>query len=602
MLALVVLEFVDQRTATLAHLESQARVAAEGSAAAMVFESPASAQSTLESLSSLPAIRSALLYRAAESGKGAAPFAYYLAPAERLPFDRPEPDQAQWWSDLIVHAPVQVSGQTYGKLYLTASAQPIWRNLQRYAATVLLVASGALCIAYLLTSGLRRRITSAEKLLETRANFDELTGLPNRSLFNDRLSAALSEGARGNRQFAVLYCDLDNFKVVNDSLGHSVGDRLLSVIAERLQHAIRAEDTLCRLGGDEFLALIRGGGEDAATRVAKHIIDHLSKPYVLDEHTFSVGTSVGIAIYPRDGHNAEELLRAADTALYEAKSRGRSRWCLFSPKLDERAQERLRLESGLRSGFAAGQLTIHFQPQVNTVSRRVIGAEALLRWSSPEFGEVSPARFIPIAEQCGLIREIGAWVLDEACRQATSWIARCPDFVLSVNLSPAQLHDRELAKTVARCLTERGFPAARLELEITETALTSDDNEVVDILEELGGLGIRLSLDDFGTGYSSLGRLKQLPISRLKIDRSFVSRLPEDAGDATIVNAIIAMAKALSMEVIAEGVESEDQLSYLMSAGCFEAQGWLFGRAQTATQFEAQFLTPSSNTHDMSQR
>ena len=590
MLVLIVVEFVDQRSATLANLASQARVAAESSAAAVVFDSPGTAQSTLASLASHPTIRAALLYPAGTPASGGMPFAHYLAPDTSIPFDRPDVAANSWWSDLVVRAPVQVSGQTYGELYLIASAAPLWRKIGRYAATVLIVGTGALCVALLLTSGLRRRITTAERLLESRANFDELTGLPNRSLFNDRIAQALSERAGANGRFALLYCDLDNFKVVNDSLGHTVGDRLLTVIAERLRNAVRANDMVCRLGGDEFLALILDTDDEAAASVAGHIIDQLCAPYVLDDHTFSVGTSIGIALFPRDGRDKEELLRAADTALYAAKSRGRGTWCFFSPALDELAHERLRLESGLRSALAGGQLAVHFQPQFDAVSRRMIGAEALLRWTSPVFGDVSPARFIPVAEQCGLIREIGAWVLDEACRHAAEWILHSPDFVLSVNLSPVQLRDHQLAQTVARCLELRGFPAARLELEVTESALPAENPEVVSILDELSGLGIRLSLDDFGTGYSSLARLRQLPIRRLKIDHSFVTHLPGDASSATLVNAIIAMANALSLEVIAEGVETEQQREFLVAAGCREAQGWLFGSAQPPDRITAALL------------
>ena len=328
----------------------------------------------------------------------------------------------------------------------------------------------------------------------------------------------------------------------------------------------------------------------AASHVAEHVISALSEPYALQGQELSLGTSVGIAMYPRDGADAGALLRAADTALYAAKSAGKGVYQFFSPALERQAHERMALESGLRRALTQGQFRVHYQAQVDVASGAVVGAEALIRWKSPDFGDVPPARFIPIAEESGLIGEIGAWVLDEACRQAHEWIEWIPAFVIAVNLSARQLNDPMLAERVGACLSRHVLAPMQLELEITESALLTSTNVVHDNLRALDTLGVHLSLDDFGTGYSSLGYLKRLPISRLKIDQGFVRQLPEDADDAAIVEAIVALAGALDMTVVAEGVETEAQLEFLRKTGCQYAQGWLIGKALAPEEFTARHL------------
>jgi diguanylate cyclase len=594
MLILVSLEYVDEHRSLLAGLEAQARVVGESSIPALIFEDAPAAAANLSSLGPLSSIRGAALYRIEEGSGVAVLFATHVLPGETADFPaRGLPER--FFSDIAVDLPLRFEGEPIGHIHVLASRDEMLRRVGRYLLTVMLVASGALVLAYLLTGRLRRRVSETERMLETRAHFDDLTGLPNRNLFQDRMARAVAQAGRDKRPLALLFCDLDNFKVINDSLGHATGDALLQLVGRRLRGTTRQTDTICRLGGDEFVAILEDCDAEGAARVADHLIGTLSEPYHLDDRTLSVGTSVGIALYPQDGEDAGQLLRAADTALYAAKSAGRNVFRYFSAALDAQAHERMALENGLRHALARGELYLHYQPQVNIAERRVVGAEALLRWRSDEFGEVSPVRFIPIAEECGLIGEIGAWVLNEACRQASVWLANQPDFVMAVNVSARQLGDPALVGQVADCLQRYALPPARLDLEITESALLTHSEEVDDNLRGLDALGVGLSLDDFGTGYSSLGYLKHLPIDRLKIDRGFVQHLPDNPDDAAIVGAILALAGALAMDVVAEGVETETQLAFLHAAGCRHAQGWLFGRAEAPEVFEHRFLPASAD-------
>ncbi|MBW7861009.1 MAG: EAL domain-containing protein [Rhodocyclaceae bacterium] len=590
MLVLVVIDWLGERDALLATLRTQARIVAENSVAALVFEDPAAGQANLATLVGHPPVRAAALYR---SSPGVAPtlFAQYTTPGHETAF-APQGLPAPRLTEFHVSAPIPFHDEIVGQVLIIAGVGEVAGRVGRYLFTVIVVAGFALTLAYLLTGGLRRRIFEAEQQLETRANYDELTGLPNRSLFNDHLETAIATACRGERPLALLFCDLDNFKVINDSLGHAEGDRLLKLVAQRLRGAMRHSDAIGRLGGDEFVAILHDCDADAASRIADHVIRTLLTPFRLDTRSLSVGTSVGIALYPHDGTTAGELLRAADTALYAAKSSGRNMFHFFSRELDERAHERLALEHGLRSALARGELHLHYQPQVSLATRGVIGAEALLRWHSPEFGEVSPARFIPIAEECGLIGEIGAWVLDQACRQAREWIGPLPGFVIAVNLSARQLADPALAGEIAACLHRNGLAPQQLELELTESALLTHAPEVDANLLALDAMQVGLSLDDFGTGYSSLAYLKRLPIRRLKIDRAFVQHLPGNADDAAIVAAILALAGALDMEVVAEGVESDAQCAFLTEAGCHHAQGWWFGRPMAPEAFAQRYAQP----------
>jgi len=582
---LVGFEYLDSRDHVVSALDAEARVATPRAIAALEFDDELSARRLLDEISAKPMIGRAAFVRTDPSGQR------YLF-AGRPGIDRLEAferiDGGLFAPGISVTLPGE--GAALGELRLIADSEVLLVRMARYASLVVLVVAIAFGAAYGLTVGLRRHILRAEQLLTARAHFDDLTGLPNRSLFNDCIDAAIQDAGRSGQSFAVLFCDLDHFKDVNDSLGHEVGDRLLHVVGARLRASVRDRDTVSRMGGDEFVALIEHCDAEGATRAASHIIRRLSEPYGLGDRTLSIGVSVGIALYPRDGTDAGTLLRAADTAVYAAKAAGRGAWRFFSPELEVQARERLSIENGLRRALATGELRLHYQPQVEAATRRVSGAEALLRWKSPDLGEVPPGRFIPVAEQSELMTEIGAWVLDAACRDAAVWMRQVPDFSLSVNLSARQLQDADFTAVVAACLERYGIPPARLELEIREGALLAHSPEVADNLRGLAALGVQLALDDFGTGWSSLGHLRELPLTRLKIDGGFVRDQAASERDAAIVQAIISLAAAFGLKVVAEGVETEEQFDRIAAAGCSEAQGWLFGHSMPADEFAARHL------------
>jgi diguanylate cyclase (GGDEF)-like protein/PAS domain S-box-containing protein len=393
------------------------------------------------------------------------------------------------------------------------------------------------------------------------AQHDSLTDLPNRTLLNDRMTQAISVAQRQNRSLAVLYLDLDRFKHINDSLGHLAGDRLLQSVALRLTESVRASDTVCRLGGDEFVILLSevAHAHDAAV-CADKLLQAIRVPYVIDEHELHVTASVGIVIYPGDGAEVEILLKNGDSAMYEAKDRGRNNYQFYRLDLNSSATERQSLEGGLRHAIDRHELELNYQPIMNLATGAIAGVEALIRWQHPKLGFVLPSRFIAIAEECGLIVPIGRWVLREACRQAKAWQdagLRLPK--LAVNISAVELRSKEFVAGVATILTETGFDPRRLELELTETFLMQDSKSTALVLSALKGLGVQLALDDFGTGYSSLSYMRRFPIDALKVDQSFVRDLTTDADDASVVSAVINMAKSLHMRVVAEGVETREQ-------------------------------------------
>jgi diguanylate cyclase (GGDEF)-like protein len=418
------------------------------------------------------------------------------------------------------------------------------------------------------------------------AHHDPLTGLPNRVRFRDELNRALAQVQRGEK-LAVHCLDLDHFKAVNDSLGHPVGDGLLHTVAERLYAEVRDTDIVARLGGDEF-AVVQIGLETPgdASMLAERIIAALAAPYEIDGHHVVVGTSVGIALAPADSQDADQLLKSADMALYRAKTDGRGICRFFEPAMDAKMQARRALELDLRRALGNREFEVHYQPLVNIETDRVTAFEALLRWRHPERGMVSAAEFIPLAEEIGLIGQIGAWVLREACAEAVRWPAHIR---LAVNLSPAQFKSRPLVLDVTAALGSSGLAPCRLELEITETVMLHDTEATVATLHELRALGVRISMDDFGTGYSSLSYLRTFPFDRIKIDRSFVQSLPEDRGSSAIIRAVADLSASLGMSTTAEGVETPEQLARLRAEGCTEVQGWLFSPARPARDIAALF-------------
>jgi len=420
------------------------------------------------------------------------------------------------------------------------------------------------------------------------AHHDALTGLPNRTLFADRVAQAIARAHRRDGKIAVLFLDLDRFKNVNDSLGHAIGDLLLTAVAERLTNCLREEDTAARLGGDEFIISlpdVADAGE--AARVAGRILAELAKPFTIADHQLHADGSIGIALYPADGDTAETLMRNADTAMYHAKESGRANYQFFSAQMTERVSRRLSTETDLRRALEHGEFALHYQPLIDLVTSRVSGAEALLRWPQNEHRLMSPAEFIPIAEDTGLIIPLGEWVLLEACSQAQAWQARHPGLRIAVNLSARQFRQKDLIGMIERVLGETGLAPTLLELELTESMLMHHAEETVGILTRLDEMGVRLAIDDFGTGYSSLSYLKRFPIHSLKVDRSFVRDISTDPDDAAIVTAIVAMARSLNLDVTAEGVETEEQATFLRSLACHQAQGYYFGRPMSAQEFAA---------------
>jgi len=429
----------------------------------------------------------------------------------------------------------------------------------------------------------------AERQIEFLAYRDVLTGLPNRLLLQDRFAQAVAYADRAGLQVALLFIDLDNFKTINDSLGHAVGDALLQEIAVRLGTCVRETDTISRQGGDEFLIVLPDLYDtDAITPVLAKIRDRLHEPFQLDGHELTTSASIGIAIYPDDGRDFDTLLKKADTAMYQAKDAGRNSYRFFDEQMNVKAIEHLSLKSGLRRAVERDEFELHYQPLIDLTSGHVVGAEALLRWNHPDLGMVSPARFIPVAEDSGLIVPIGEWVMQEACRQGAAWKqAGLPPLVMAVNLSAVEFRRGDVEQKVTRALQSSGLDPHCLELELTESILIHNTEQVLATVQSLKRLGVKLSIDDFGTGYSSLSYLKRFEVDKLKIDQSFIRDLAADPGDAAIIRAIIQMARSLNLRTIAEGVEDADMLAWLRVFGCDEVQGYLFARPMPAPAFAA---------------
>ena len=412
------------------------------------------------------------------------------------------------------------------------------------------------------------------------AERDALTGLANRKAFRDRLVERLASAARTGQATAVLYVDLDRFKAVNDTLGHPVGDALLRKVAVRFESALRDGDVVARLGGDEFAVIQSDAPQPAAaTALATRLVDLIGRAYAIDGHMLHIGASVGVAVAPSDGYEPDVVLKNADLALYRAKAEGRGCYRFFEPGMDERMQARRLMEVDLRRALALKQLELAYQPQFDLASNQIIGFEALIRWHHPTRGLVPPGEFIPLAEEIGVISAIGEWVLRTACKQAAAWPIPVS---VAVNLSPVQFRRSKLAETVISALAQSQLPSQRLELEITEGALLDDTEDVLNVLNRLRELGVAVSMDDFGTGYSSLGYLQKFPFNKIKIDQCFIRDIDVHADRQAIFRAVTTLASTLHMKTIAEGVETEAELTCIRSAGCDEVQGYLTGRPVSA--------------------
>ncbi len=423
------------------------------------------------------------------------------------------------------------------------------------------------------------------------AHFDALTGLPNLTLLKDRVAHAMGMAQRSGSQVALMFLDLDHFKNVNDTLGHRIGDELLVQLSRRLKSVLRDEDTLSRMGGDEFIFVLPGTDADGAAHVAEKLLETVASPYQIRQYELSVTPSVGIAIYPADGTDFDRLYQCADVAMYRAKRDGRNCFRFFTSEMQERSSRRMQLENALRQALMHDQFELYYQPQISIEDGSLVGAEALLRWQHPELGAISPAEFIPVAEESGLILGIGEWVLREAARQAKAWLGQGLELTIAVNLSAVQFRQANLSQKIMQILNEAQLPPRHIELELTESVAMEVPMAAIAVMDELHERGFRMSIDDFGTGYSSLSYLRKFKINKLKIDQSFVSSIFDDPESRAIVSAIITLADSLGFETIAEGVETEEQLEFLRMRGCREVQGYYFSKPLRVREFEAFVLT-----------
>ncbi|EPM51753.1 sensor domain-containing protein [Pseudomonas syringae] len=440
----------------------------------------------------------------------------------------------------------------------------------------------------------------AQARLDYQAHHDPLTGLPNRTLFESRLQSALLHSEESGSLGAVLFLDLDRFKHINDSLGHPVGDLLLKGIAHRLKETLRDIDTVARLGGDEFIVLLPGLLQPSdAKAIANKLLACFSTPFEAGEHELYISPSIGSCVFPNDGTDVATLVKNADAAMYRSKAQGRNRVESYTRDLTEQASERIALEQELRRALDRKQLSLAYQPKISLLTHTLVGAEALIRWSHPTFGEVPPEHFIPLAEENGMILQIGEWVLEQACRQMGAWRKTCKPFgPMSVNLAGAQLRQPNLVERIEQLLTDNGLVPDCLQLEITENFIMSQTQDALAVLHKLKQLGVQLAIDDFGTGYSSLSYLKRLPLDILKIDQSFIRGLPEDTHDAAIVRAIIALGRSMQLTVIAEGVETREQQQFLSEEGCEQIQGYIISLPLQPDEFSERFLL--TNLSDVS--
>jgi diguanylate cyclase (GGDEF)-like protein len=442
---------------------------------------------------------------------------------------------------------------------------------------------------------LMRQLKASESSYAHLAQHDALTGLPNRILFNDRLGQALHEAHRQDASLAVLFVDLDEFKLVNDGYDHGFGDEVLKAVADRIRRVMRENDTLARMGGDEFTIILRDlTHAEAAGVVAQKILALFEQPFAIKRQTIFLGASIGISVYPRHGEQADDLVRKADTAMYRAKDEGKNTFRYYSKGMTLKAMQRITLETQIRRALKEREFELHYQPQIQFSSGRVSGLEALVRWRTPDGDMMPPGQFIPTAEESGLIVELGEWILFEACRQMRQWLDErvvAADVLMCVNISAKQFDKDGLVNLVDRALRDTHLPAANLELEITESTMMRSPGTTRRVLRQLRDIGVQVAIDDFGTGYSSLSHLKLLPLTKLKIDKSFVSDIPGDANDAAIARAIILLGRSLALDTLAEGIETAEQLAFLRREGCGAGQGYLFAKPMTADALAA-YLTP----------
>ncbi len=442
-----------------------------------------------------------------------------------------------------------------------------------------------------------QRLLEQQQMLHHQAHHDALTQLPNRILFNDRLEQAIEKAKRNNTIVALFFIDLDHFKEINDSLGHEIGDNVLKVVSDKLKDVIRKEDTLSRLGGDEFTVIMEGlaQGQDASL-LAKKILEVFINPITLDDNKLYISSSIGISLYPDDGTSTQDLLKYADSAMYKAKAEGRNNFQFYSAEMTELAFERVVMETSLRVALENEEFVVYYQPQINGQTGEVIGMEALVRWQHPTMGIVSPAKFIPLAESTGLIVELDRFVMKTAMTQVAKWYEKgLNPGILAMNLAVKQLQKKDFVETFETLIKTTGCKSEWIELEVTESQIMTNPEDAIKILNKISGIGVELAVDDFGTGYSSLAYLKKLPIDKLKIDRSFIRNLPNAEDDIAIARAVIALAKSLNLKIIAEGVETKEQKDFIVENGCENIQGYYYSRPIPANEFEV-FLTDKAES------
>ena len=576
---LLAYEWVSLRAALVDETRMQAAIVADNLAGSLMFGDQQAADEMLASLRKAEHLRSAALYgrdgrlfaRFASAGGTAREGLAALLPA---------------WGQLTVTHPVAYRGQALGRLELVTGTGRILTGLLRYAGLLTLAALGGVLVVAGVMSRTRLRVAAAEQELHYLANTDPVTGLANRRATYRWLEQAIAGKREEGGQLAVLLIDLDNFKVVNDTAGHAAGDVLLRHVATALGKVMRATDLVGRIGGDEFAVIAPVADADAAAAIGQKILTALRSPFMLETGEVFATASLGVCLYPQDAPGMTELLSSADAALYRAKSTGRNRLAAFVPEMTLAAQRRAQLEAELRRAIDQQALVPYYQPQFDCHTGALVGVEALLRWPHPQRGFVPPLEFIPVAEDTGLIVELGRWVLRRACDDVVAWDrAGAPPLTVAVNVSARQLKEKGFLDDVLTALHGSGLPPERLELELTESLLMEDMDSAVAFMHAVRAAGVRLSIDDFGTGYSSLAYLQSFPINQLKVDRTFVQSLP--VAGHTIATAVIALARGFGLSVIAEGVERPDQLEWLRAAGCDYAQGFLLGRPMPAADLLA---------------
>jgi diguanylate cyclase (GGDEF)-like protein len=581
--------YFSQRNALIDDVTVQARILAENSSAAILFDDRQSASQTLAGLQASTAILHAQLIR--PDGRVLASFRPENAARAELgstPFAKTASHEFVR-DTLVVNQPVGEANVTVGAVRLVADLQPLYARVATHVIITALAAAAALGFAFAVVVRIRRDVDATEARLDYLAYYDPVTGLPNRHAAGEQIARLMATVGHTSDGFGLLMLDLDDFKVVNDTLGHPIGDKLLRAIASRLSQYIHSTHIACRFGGDEFVVIApRLVGRPQLEVLGIAVLRALEESIVVEGHEIRSRCSVGLAQYPADGQDAASLIRAADTALYEAKARGKNTFAVYVHDMERKATLRIRLDADLRRAIENNELSLAYQPIVRAATGATVGVEALLRWAHPELGDIPPAEFIPMAESSGAIVDIGQWVLDEACRQIKRWSDDGHRVFVAVNVSAKQIR-RGLRAQIDLALAASGADPRLLEIEITEHSMVEDIDSNVAQLAALSSLGIRVAVDDFGTGLSSLAYLKRLPINKLKIDRAFVKDLPHSADDLAIAQAIISLSHSLELTVVAEGIETEQQRHALVAHRCDYLQGYLISPPVSAQDVVAFF-------------